>query len=110
MVKHPPFFGETAEKKLSDGILRGTFAHRACVLNRCSRFLENMVHPYNVVLKKITVRALPLFGFQERALEATRERLRSELGELALKRSTLINGNFREMPPELEPESVQLVV
>lgn len=49
-------------------------------------------------------------GSQERALEATRERLQSELGELALKRSKLINGNFREMPEELEPLSVQLVV
>lgn len=55
--------------------------------------------------------SLPLGGVsQERAIEATRERLRSELGELALKRSTLINGNFREMPAELEPLSVQLVV
>ncbi|CAM9184177.1 unnamed protein product [Pylaiella littoralis] len=54
--------------------------------------------------------SLYVMDVQERALEATRERLRSELGELALKRSTLINGNFREMPPELEPESVQLVV
>ena len=47
---------------------------------------------------------------QERALEATRARLRSELGEIALKRSTLIHGNFRYMPAELEPMSVQLVV
>ena len=53
---------------------------------------------------------LSLLGLQERALEATRDRLRSELGELALKRSTLINCNFREMPAELEPQSVQLVV
>lgn len=53
---------------------------------------------------------LRFLGFQERALDATRQRLQSELGEMALKRSTLINGNFREMPPELEPMSVQLVV
>ncbi|CAB1102748.1 unnamed protein product [Ectocarpus sp. CCAP 1310/34] len=51
-----------------------------------------------------------LYIMDERAIEATRERLRSELGELALKRSTLINSNFREMPAELEPLSVQLVV
>lgn len=47
---------------------------------------------------------------QERALEATRERLESELGGLALKRSTFINGNFCNMPAELKPMSVQLVV
>ncbi|CAM9176309.1 unnamed protein product, partial [Ectocarpus fasciculatus] len=56
------------------------------------------------------VQASLLRADEERAIEATRERLRSELGELALKRSTLINGNFREMPAELEPLSVQLVV
>eukprot|EP00752_Nemacystus_decipiens_P001247 g1246.t1 len=54
--------------------------------------------------------SLYIMDVQERALDATRERLRSELGEMALKRSTLINGNFRDMPPELEPMSVQLVV
>lgn len=54
--------------------------------------------------------ALCLLGFQERALDCTRDRLQSELGDMALKRSTLIHGNFREMPPELEPMSVQLVV
>ncbi|CAN0022771.1 unnamed protein product [Ectocarpus sp. 4 AP-2014] len=56
------------------------------------------------------VQASLLRAAEEQAIEATRERLRSELGELALKRSTLIKGNFREMPAELEPLSVQLVV
>ncbi|CAM9884756.1 unnamed protein product, partial [Scytosiphon promiscuus] len=54
--------------------------------------------------------SLYIVDVQERALEATRERLESELGGLALKRSTFINGNFRQMPAELEPMSVQLVV
>ncbi|CBN76462.1 methylase-related [Ectocarpus siliculosus] len=63
-----------------------------------------------IVALKDGVGSLYVMDVQERAIEATRERLRSELGELALKRSTLINGNFREMPAELEPLSVQLVV
>eukprot|EP00903_Cladosiphon_okamuranus_P016720 g15412.t1 len=56
------------------------------------------------------VGSLYIMDVQERALDATRERLQSELGDMALKRSTLINGNFREMPPDLDPKSVQLIV
>lgn len=88
--------------------LHGTSA-RTCVI--CVSCSVSGQYVYVVgVLKTFTARDLPPLCFQERALEVTRERLRSELGEMALKRSTLINGNFREMPSELEPTSVQLVV
>ena len=51
-----------------------------------------------------------LFPLQDRALEATGVRLESELGQMATKRSTLVNGNFRQLPAELRPDSVQLIV
>lgn len=73
----------------------------------CLRYFPWVDYAAKMKTLSSTLRSL---GFQERALDATRERLQSELGEMALKRSTLINGNFREMPPELEPMSVQLVV
>lgn len=47
---------------------------------------------------------------QDRALEATRVRLDAELGQVAVKRVKMTKGNFRQLPAELGPMSVQLIV
>lgn len=61
------------------------------------------------VLVVVDARVL-LPSLQEQALQATRTKLQSELGDRAIKRAIFKRGNFRDLPEGVAPMSVQLIV